>query len=480
MLVLLIIVLLLSIFVVSVTHYYISSDIVYEGGIFETDCNDIADTLRVCPAPLRLVDNVTLEGEKFDCTKFIGWESDQVLLAFRFPDALITRVDIYFYNNPSEGYGIPPLKEGRYAFTAPVFDTEGVPVPVSFTDNSNFAQTDNESVTVISVAVASDFNESPYRFLRLTFDNSSTNINKTFISEVKLFSESGEGVPDFPPIQFSCQNQALAYGLDNNIPSSIKLSCTVINDGSFSITWTGPNGTIADNAKTRVLSADTSRTSILRISQVSLSDNGTYSCEASYTHFNALSVASSTSTITLTLKGKQKMTFKKMIITMIIIIHYNMCIAARESIVCDAKLVAFIIVYFLFLYTGSVSHPDTVQIDENDESVDLYCNFTGYLPSSLNVLWSDNDGLDIQDSTDGYNITTSMDGPGRSNIGGDTINSGVTSILTINSSDIGTRYTCAMEGTNIQGMIELVKRPPPQGTVYLLITWLKCFCTVDA
>ena len=307
---------LFSIFVVSVTHYYISStsNIDYEGGIFETDCNAIAaNTLfRVCPAPLRLVDNVTLEGEEFDCTKFIGWESDQFLLAFQFPvDTHITRVDIYFYNNPSEGYGIPPLKEGRYAFTAPVFDATSVPVPVSFTDNSNFAQTDNESVTVISVAVASDFNELAYRYLRLTFDNSSTNINKTFISEVKLFSESGEGVPDFPPIQFSSQNQALAYGLDNNIPSSIELSCTVINDGSFSITWTGPNGTIADNAKTRVLSADTSRTSILRISQVSLSDNGTYSCEASYIHFNAMSVASSTSTITLTLKGKQKMTFKK-------------------------------------------------------------------------------------------------------------------------------------------------------------------------
>ena len=159
---------------------------------------------------------------------------------------------------------------------------------------------------------------------------------------------------------------------------------------------------------------------------------------------------------------------------MIIIFHYNVHVA-RESIVCDAKLVAFIIVHLLFLYTGSVSHPDTVQIDESDESIDLYCNFTGYLPSSLNVLWSDNDGLDIQDSTDGYNITTSVDGPGRSNIGGDTINNGVTSILTINSieaSDIGTRYTCAMEGTNIQGMIKLVEILPPQGTVYLVLSSL--------
>ncbi len=289
----------------TLTQYYVSTanDILYNGGIIVDDCNSIAVNtgLRICPIPSRLADNVTLEGELFDDTKFIGWRGETVL-AFEFPDTHITRVDIYFYNNPSEGYGIPPIKEICYAYGSPDFDNSGILVPVTFIGNSNFTQTDN-SVTVVSVAVTSDLEDTPYDLLRLTFDSSSSVINETFISEVKLFNEPEGGVPDFPPIQFLTETQSLVYGLDNNIPSIIYLSCTVINNGSFSITWTGPNGTRVDNAKTRIFTADTTRTSILRISQVSLSDNGTYSCEASYTHFNAMSVPSTT-TITLTLTGK--------------------------------------------------------------------------------------------------------------------------------------------------------------------------------
>ncbi len=291
---------------VTITCYYVSTanDIIYNGGILVDDCYSIAANtdLRICPIPSRLVNNVTLEGEQFDNTKFIGWRGE-IVLVFEFLHTHITRVDIYFYNDPSEGYGIPPIKDGRYSFNYPEFENNGIPVPVSFIGNSNFTQTDN-SVTVISVAIASDLGDTAYDFLRLTFGSSSSVINETFISEVKLFSEPGGGVPYFPPIQFLTEIQSLVYGLDNNIPSLIDLSCTVINNGSFSITWTGPNGTIVDNAKTRIFSADTTRTSILRISQVSLSDNGTYSCEASYPHFEAMSVPSTTTPITLTLAGK--------------------------------------------------------------------------------------------------------------------------------------------------------------------------------
>ncbi len=111
--------------------------------------------------------------------------------------------------------------------------------------------------------------------------------------------------------------------------------------------------------------------------------------------------------------------------------------------------------------TGSVSHPDTVPTTAGDESISLYCNFTGYLSSSFNISWIDDDGIDIPDSTDKYVITTSIDGPGVANIGGD-ISNGVTSILIINSieqSDIGTQYTCIMLGTDIQGTIEIIERP---------------------
>ncbi len=115
---------------------------------------------------------------------------------------------------------------------------------------------------------------------------------------------------------------------------------------------------------------------------------------------------------------------------------------------------------FLILSIGSVSHPDTVPATVGDEDISLYCTFTGYLPSSFNISWRDEDGMDIPDTPDEYIITTS-DGPGVANIGGD-ISNGMTSILTITSieeTDIGTQYTCIMEGTDIQGTIEIVARP---------------------
>ena len=110
-------------------------------------------------------------------------------------------------------------------------------------------------------------------------------------------------IPKFTEIQFSRPNQTEEYGHNNDAISLVEISCTVAVEGSFSITWTGPNGTITDSGdKLKIYSADTTRTSILRITQLSLMDNGTYICEASYSH--TLSTASSaTNTISLILGG---------------------------------------------------------------------------------------------------------------------------------------------------------------------------------
>ena len=105
-----------------------------------------------------------------------------------------------------------------------------------------------------------------------------------------------------------------------------------------------------------------------------------------------------------------------------------------------------------------MSHPNTVQAQVGDESVTLQCNFTGYLPSTINVIWRDSEGVEIEDANDGYNISTSLSGPGVSQRGGDSVESGVTSTLTITTIENGTEYTCIMEGTRIQGTILLIER----------------------
>ena len=46
-------------------------------------------------------------------------------------------------------------------------------------------------MTVVSIVVYSDPNDPLYSTLRLSFDNSSTRLSETYISEVKLFNGTG-------------------------------------------------------------------------------------------------------------------------------------------------------------------------------------------------------------------------------------------------------------------------------------------------
>ncbi len=283
------------------THYYFQnseSDIIYDGGSLIDDCNSLADmgSLRSCPADTRLNDNVTLEGEEFDRNKCIGWRND-VLLLFEFPEAVINRVDIYFYNNPSEGFGLPPVQQANVSFGSFDFRNNGFGLPVSFASNSLLSQND-DNIYVISVTIGGD--GTSITFLRLMFNSLSTNLNEAFISEVKLFSGPQVESPTFLPIQFLNPDKTVVYGRNGNVPTSVELSCTVANNGSFFITWTGPNGTMLDGASTQIYIADLSRTSILRISNVGLADNGTYTCEAMYT---LDSTSETTTNVTLNLDG---------------------------------------------------------------------------------------------------------------------------------------------------------------------------------
>ena len=97
-------------------------------------------------------------------------------------------------------------------------------------------------------------------------------------------------------------HQSLQYG-SSNVQSSVELSCTVINEGSFTFSWMGPNGAISNTDRTKLFLADTSRTSILTISRLNLSDSGNYTCMSSYRHSDLEDVPSKTTTVFLTLEG---------------------------------------------------------------------------------------------------------------------------------------------------------------------------------
>ena len=78
------------------------------------------------------------------------------------------------------------------------------------------------------------------------------------------------------PIQFISPNQTEP----DSVQSSLNLTCTVDNNGTFRWSWTGP---AVNKAVTKL--TDTTRTSILMISSVSSFDAGNYTCTAEYLAF---------------------------------------------------------------------------------------------------------------------------------------------------------------------------------------------------
>ena len=158
---------------------------------FSTDCNlgDIG-VLRRCLGNARLTDGETNEGMDFDPDNFMGWnKSFDLEFNFGSPNFYINRVDVYFYYNPSQGYGLPDIRTSmsasgqRFSFTN---------VVSTFIDNSELSGSDDE-IRVLSLIILTPFSVFGFnqQAFRLQFMFSSLYLaNQTFISELKFFNRT--------------------------------------------------------------------------------------------------------------------------------------------------------------------------------------------------------------------------------------------------------------------------------------------------
>ena len=157
--------------------------------MFTSDCTlGIIRGLRRCPSNVRLTNNVTNEGMPFDVANFMGW-NNSFALEFNFASRSFTfsQVNIYFYNNPSDGYGLPAIS------TSVSFDGQSFgPIEYSFADNSDFSQTDDHILVIPLIITTSPDLLSEYQFFRLQFDFTSYQINQTFLSELTFFSNTSK------------------------------------------------------------------------------------------------------------------------------------------------------------------------------------------------------------------------------------------------------------------------------------------------
>ena len=167
--------------------YYITLPNTYEGGKLTEDCISMTGDLRICPITTRLTDNITGEEQQFNVNEFIGWNNSFRIVIRTSSPGFISQVNIYFYNNPSIGYGLAPLITARYSFNSPTVDFN--PIQTSFLENSNLSQND-DIVTKVSLILTNE-DYLPYEYLELSFDFSSAKINQVFLSEIQVFNGTG-------------------------------------------------------------------------------------------------------------------------------------------------------------------------------------------------------------------------------------------------------------------------------------------------
>ena len=79
-------------------------------------------------------------------------------------------------------------------------------------------------------------------------------------------------------IAFHCgPSLTVTVGLDN-LQSSVNLSCTVVNTGSFEWQWQYNENVLNLTCRSQILIGDATRTSILTINKLRYTDTGNYTC----------------------------------------------------------------------------------------------------------------------------------------------------------------------------------------------------------
>ena len=150
-------------------------------------CLQDGDSLS-CPSGILLGDNDTGSAE-LDTSKVFAWNRE-VSIAFTTSVATkVRQMNLFFYNIPSSGIGLPPAE--LFWSNVNAFNPD-IPLSHVIVGNQDLSQDDN-ILRNVSLVVTTDQSSIEYRFFRIqfTFPAETSLIDWILLSEVQLCGETG-------------------------------------------------------------------------------------------------------------------------------------------------------------------------------------------------------------------------------------------------------------------------------------------------
>ena len=231
--------------------------------------------------PVPIQPDLDDESDTNDIAKFLVWPSntDRPYMTFTFGgERSLTALTIEFLNYPAQGFSLPNLQ--LYTTTS-LFITDPSspnvqPIEFDLRNNSVLSQADHQ-VTNISLI----FSSTSTRFL-LRWDYTGVyNINFLMVSEIDFC----DGTQPPGGTQFTFQDPQLDNSViiptveELTLAKITTINCTISSSGLFEWQWRQNQSMISNNGKFSIFTADGTRTSILQLTGLNVSDAEEYTCE---------------------------------------------------------------------------------------------------------------------------------------------------------------------------------------------------------
>ena len=218
-------------------------------------------------------------GGNTDIGKFLVWSNstNSPYMTFGFGSTQsVTAINIEFLNYPAQGFSLPNLELYEVATVNIVDPNNAQHIELELLNNNLLSQDDYQvtSVSLIFPRISQNI------LIRWNYTGV-YNLNFFMVSEVDFCSDTQQ--PGITQITFQhpqLDNSVIRPTVEElTVTRTITLNCTVSSLGLFEWQWRQNGNIISNNGKFSLLTADGTRTSILQITGLNVSDAAVYTCE---------------------------------------------------------------------------------------------------------------------------------------------------------------------------------------------------------